>query len=532
MGDFVTRFENKEQDMPGTPNTPKLAVKVRGTRIAIALQEIEDAWEAEDYAGAAILSRQLLQSDPGAIQGLVHLARAAALIGDWDDVAEAGGALVRSSPKDAFVAAGKLNRAGRALEAAKIFAQLNVQEDWFDAEAANLARKDADLLIAAGEAAVTKEDSEAANVIWVAGVQIAPRSQILAGKVRRLTRGLKMALANLDPDKDPDDYADVCRDLAWVNPSNLAAAVRFARASERSGETTAVDAWLKVLSLAPDNEAAAARLGNLAGKGQLEDHAISGLLALGRGETFDPIIKVLAAGRDARARKALDKDIRLATQRAAKLKREANPKAYLAAWKDVLALEPDNLRAARKVIGGAGHLRDYAALVDGWAAYLEITPEAAGADRLAAAALRAGDEQRALECLARNRLTGELPKARLNALCKRVLQAGKVALRDSEFDFTLACYQTLTLVDHAGADGLRFALANALAASARRSEIEGDRAGAVAQAEQALELVPDHAAALTLVARHRGDKGPSHLSRALRDQDSHGSNAALELTES
>ncbi|MGX5844167.1 tetratricopeptide repeat protein [Mesorhizobium sp. ArgA1] len=520
--------------MPGTPNTPKLALKVKATRIAIALQDIRAAWEAEDYAGAAGLSRELLKSDPDATEGLVHLARAATLTGDWNDVAEAGEALVRSSPKDAFVAAGKLNRAGRALEAATIFARLNVQEDWFDAESANLARKDADLLIAAGEAASMKEDSWAAKVIWVAGAQIAPRSQILAGKVRRLTRGLKMSLANLDPDKNPDEYLDVCRDLAWVNPSNLAAVVRFARASERSGETTAVDAWLKVLALAPDNEAATTRLGSLAGKGQLEDHAIAGLLALGRSKTSDPIIQVLAGGRDARAKKALDKEVRLATQRAAKLKREANPKAYLAAWKDVLTLEPNNLRAARKVIGGAGHLRDYAALVDGWAAYLEITPDAAGADRLAAAALRAGDEQRALDCLARNRLTGELPKARLNALCKRILHAGKVALRDSEFDFTLACYQTLRLVDYAGADGLRFALANALAGSARKAEIEGDRAVAVAQAEEALELVPDHAAALTLVARHRSDKRASRISGALPDQGQgrYENSAPLELMES
>ncbi|WP_095090576.1 hypothetical protein [Mesorhizobium sophorae] len=520
--------------MPGTTNTAKLVSKVKDARIAIALQDIQVAWEAEDYAGVANLCRELLLSDADATQGLVHLARAATLTGDWEDVAEAGEALVHSSPKDAFVAAGKLNRAGRALEAAKIFAQLNVQEDWFDAEVADLARKDADLLIAAGESASTREDSKAAKVIWVAGAQIAPRSQILAGKVRRLTRGLKMALANADPDTNPAGYVDVCRELAWLNPSNLAAAVRFARASEGSSEIDAVDAWLKVLALDPDHEAAKSRLSSLVSKGQFEDYAIAGLLALGRDGASDPIIQKLAAGRDARAKKTFDKEVRLATQRAAKLKREANPKTFLAAWKEVLRLEPNNIRAAQKVIGGAGHLRDYPALVDGWAAYLEITPDAAGADRLAAAALRAGEEHRALDCLARNKLAGELPKARLNVLCKRVLQAGKVALQDSEFDFALACYQTLRLVDHhAGAEGLRFALANSLAASARKAEIDGDRALAIAQAEETLELVPDHAAALTLVARHRRDKQVDEVPGVLPDQgqSSYGRNALRELME-
>ncbi len=483
--------------------TGKLESKLADKRIILILRDLQTRWEAEDYAGVARRSRELLQSKPGHTDGLIYLARSAALTGDWSDVASAGLALAGKNPKEAFVAAGKLNRAGRSLEAAKILSELDIRDAWFDAEAAELAGKDAPLLMMAGEAAAQRGDGEAAAIIWSAGARIAPRSQVLAGKVRRLTRELKTTLTGLDPAKEPGRYLSLCREMSRLNPANLAAAVRFARASEVSSDTSAIDAWVTVLAIAPDYEPARARLLSLAARYRLESYAIASLLAHGRASEFDKLVHELSAAQDAKAKAALDKRVRLAVQKASRMKRDVDPKAYIAAWTDVLALSPKDPRAAKRVISGASHLRDYTALVNGWLAQLDITPSEAAADRAAAAALHAGEEPRVLDHLARNGLVSLLPRARLEVLYRRVMLAGRTALRGSDFDLAMACYETLALVDknHQGLEGLRLALANGLAANARKAAEAEDRVTAVLLASEALEIVEDHPVALTMVAR-------------------------------
>jgi tetratricopeptide (TPR) repeat protein len=479
------------------------AARVNARSLARALRAIEAAWSAEDYAGVARRSRELLESAPDDTQGLVYLSRAAAFIGDWTEVARTGAALARKSPRDAFVAAGKLNRAGRPLEAAKIFAALEIRDDWFDAEVASMARKDSRLLLTAGMAAKESGDTEAEKVIWVAGARIAPQSHFLAGRVRELFQALKKSVMDLDFDKDPAAYISAHREMAWIDPSHLLAAARLAKAYDRSDEEDAIGGWLKVLAIEPGHMTATASLRKQAGRRNLEDYAIRGLVELGRDEASDPLILELASQRDAKTRAARGGQLRQALQHAAAAQRESDPEAYLKAWKDVLDLDPTHLGAVKRVIGAAGQVGNYPALLDAFIAHLQITPgDVALRERLAAAAVRAGQEQRALEYLAREGLE-DLSADKIEALRKRVASACKQALIASDIDLALTRFRTLVLVDdqHPSLESLGRSLANGLASRANEAERRGDFTVAVLRAEQALEIVPDHPLALTLVAR-------------------------------
>jgi hypothetical protein len=482
----------------------EFGARLHARKIARVLRDIEAAWGAEDYAGVARRTRDFLELEPDNTQGLIYLARAAAFVGDWADVARAGAALTRASPSDAFVAAGKLNRAGRPLEAAKIFVELNLREDWFDDEARSTARKDARLLLKAGMAAGEREDVEAERFIWVAGARLAPQSQYLTTRARMLAVALKNTIADFDFENDPDTYVGVYREMLWLNPANMLAAVRLARALDRSNEKEAIDVWLKVLAVDPDHRAANIQVRRLVKRRGLEEHVIQGLLELGWDEDSAPFLRELIDLREAKARAARDEQLRKALQRAAQVQRDSDPEAYLKAWKDVLALDRKNLGAAKRVIGGAAQAADYPSLVDALIIHLEIMPgDAVLGERLAAAAVRAGQEQRVLEYLVSHGHAELLSKSRLEGLRSRVFGACRSALVASDYSLARVHFRTLALVDdeHPSLGPLGVALANGLASSANEAERREDFTEAVLLAEQALELVPDHPLAVTLVAR-------------------------------
>jgi hypothetical protein len=482
----------------------EFAARVHARKIARALRSIEAAWSGEDYAEAARLSRDFVALEPDNIRGLIYLARAAAFVGDWADVARAGAALTRASPKEAFIAAGKLNRAGRSLEAARIFVELRLNEEWFDDEAMGMARKDARLLLKAGLAADERGDVEAQRVIWTSGGRLAPQSQYLTTRARMLSVALKYTVANLDLEKDPETYIGVYREMLWLNPSNILAAVRLARALDRKSEAEAIDAWLKVLAVEPDHKAANIQLRRLGRRQGLDDQVIEGLLALGWEKDSSPLLQELIDQRDAGARAAHDEQLRQALRHAAQAQRDSDAGDYLKAWKDVMALDPAHLGAAKRVIGAAAQAGDYAALVDALIIHLEIVPgDAVLAERLAASAVRAGQEPRVLEYLARRGSTELLSKGRLEGLRSRVFAACRSAVIASDYGLARAYFSTLALVDeqHPSLEPLASSLANGLASSASEAERREDFTVAVLLAEQALELVPDHPLALTLVAR-------------------------------
>jgi tetratricopeptide (TPR) repeat protein len=472
-----------------------------------SISAIKSAWNEKAYEQVASQCRKVLEDDAGNVHGLIYLSRAAAYTGDWPDVAQAGAALTRQSPRDAFNAARKLNRAGRALEAAKIFSNVDIRPDWFDATMADLAWKEGISLLKAGQAAVDDNDVESAKILWVAGAHIAPRSQLLKDRVTDLALEVRAMARRQDLATDPNAYLKAWKEVLRFNPLDTLAATKVARACERGDEKEAVTAWLKVLAIEPDHEVANERLRKFVGRYDLEDHAIHALVGVGRDGNTDPLILEFAESRDEKARVELEKvtkmRLREALNRARSVGREEEPRLYLEVWKKVLVLNPSDIGAARKIISSATALADYSALVDGLIAHLEITPgDPVLGQRLAKAALNAGQEERALEYLARHGLA-DFSVYQIESLQRRVNQACKNAMKAFEFDHAFRCFHALELADDKDpvVETLRLVLAKKAASQAKEADRQGDLGVAVPLAEKVLRIAPDQPAALTIVAR-------------------------------
>jgi hypothetical protein len=476
--------------------------------VAEVVRELRAVWKDKDYAKAKSLSRKLLEWEAENTFGLIFLARAAVRTDDWGDAARAGHALVLQSPRDAFNAARELNRAGYTAEAAGIYAKLQFSEDWFDGDSPDLAWKEGLSLLKKGDAAMAAGDTQLAKAAWVAGARLAPHSRMLSSRMRDLANAARQTARLQDRDKDMAAYIEAWREVLWFEPSNVSAATKVALAFGRgSDKAAAIDAWLKVLGVESGHEKAIERVLTLAARNDLEDRAIRGLIELGRDEASDPLVCELVANRDAKARKAHEATLRArlreSLSQARALDRETQPRRYLAAWKEVLVLDSKHLNAARNVVSVARQLGDQSELVDGLIALLEITPDdQATRERLCSAALRAHQEQRALDYLARHG-HADLSEPRIESLHKRVYKACRNAMRADDCDLALSCFQTLALVDHSHpwVEALRPSLAKKAASGARSAEKEGNLATAVPLAEQVLQIVPDQPTALAVFAR-------------------------------
>jgi hypothetical protein len=482
-------------------------IRVDMKEVGQTVNAIKTAWTEKNYERVAAECRKLLEHEPENVYGLIYLARAAPHTGDWPDVVHAGWALTRRSPRDAFTAARKLSHAGHVLEAARIFSDLEIRSDWFDAKLGELAWREGVSLLKAGQAAAEVKDFESAKIIWMAGLRIAPRSQLLRDRVSEFGREARNVALKQDLEKDPVAYINAWREVLWFYPADVIAATRIARALEKDNQKDGLAAWLRLLVIDRGHEHANERVRRLVKRNDLEDHAIRAMVELGWDETTDPLIREFAESRDAKASDALEKTLRArrreAQSRARVVDREADPRGYLEAWKTVLVLHPGDLGAARKVISSARALKDYSELAEGLIAHLEITPgDRSVGLRLASAALRAGQEERALEYLARHGMADFSVRQIVN-LRRRVLQACRNAMLASDFDHALSCFRALELAspDDPAVEALRPSLARKAALNAREAEREGNLVAAVPLAEKVLQVVPDQPIALTIVAR-------------------------------
>jgi hypothetical protein len=124
------------------------------------------------------------------------------------------------------------------------------------------------------------------------------------------------------------------------------------------------------------------------------------------------------------------------------------------------------LRAAQKAAGAARKSGDESKLVEALIALLGITPDdGAARDRLATAALRAHQEQRVLDWLARH-AQADLSAPKIETLHERVYLTCADALSAGDRDLAHKCFETLALVDdaHPRLESLRASLAEAPAA--------------------------------------------------------------------
>ena len=140
--------------------------------------------------------------------------------------------------------------------------------------------------------------------------------------------------------------------------------------------------------------------------------------------------------------------------------RAAEPQLFLEMWKNVLILDPNNLAAIRRVVGGAAYLRDYGQLAEAVIRHLEVTPgDSELGEKLARSAVRSGLEVRALEFLANQELV-DLSVRPIEQLHKRVVQLCKAALATNDAEQALRSFRALELADekHPEVEALRPAL--------------------------------------------------------------------------
>jgi len=110
----------------------------------------------------------------------------------------------------------------------------------------------------------------------------------------------------------------------------------------------------------------------------------------------------------------------------------SNPTAFVAAWEDVLSIDPNNGAALKYLAIAAEQRLDYTGAIFFWSRKLELDrADAVAAKRMARAAMRAGLENEALGCLHRNDLIS-LDIDHVAQLARRTYRAAKFALRSAD----------------------------------------------------------------------------------------------------
>jgi tetratricopeptide (TPR) repeat protein len=472
-----------------------------------ALRRIKAAWDNADAVSVSVDCRELLELEPDSEFALRYLARAAALTEDWSDVFSAGLALASRRPAEAFSAARKLNKAGFTLQAARIFSELRIGPDWFSAKVADTAAKEAMGLLKAGTAASARGDDSLAKACWVAGAHISPTSKVFPERLLLLAKAALEETRQQDLSLNPVAYIAAWREVLSLQPKHVGAATRIAKAYDVTEKREdSVRAWLQVIAIEPENGTAVAKLLRLAKLGHA-DLVIRGLSELGRDEVSDPLVAQLRRARDDQANKlherATKERYRETLLHARTVDRDAAPRKYLEAWKDVLVADPNNQIAANKIVGVANRLHDYAELADGLIVLMDIT----GGDhlmavRLAKTALRAGSEEQALGALARHG-AADFSVTPIANLRKRVIRTFRISMRQSELGVALACFKALTIADGADPEieALKPTVVKKVVSEARTAEKSGDFAKAVPLANEALAIDPFNPLALAIVAR-------------------------------
>jgi tetratricopeptide (TPR) repeat protein len=472
-----------------------------------ALRQVKVAWDGRDAAAVVAHCREILEFDPDSEFALRFLARAAPLTEDWSILSDAGIALARRRPSEAFNAARHLSRAGYILQAAQIFSEIDIGPDWFNARAAEAAAKESLSLLKVGMSAAASGDERFARICWIAGARLNPTNRIFQERLLSLANAALQAARREDPARDPVAYIAAWREVLSLRTDDLDAAKRVARACDMSeSPEECVRAWLHVLAIEPDDPAAKIKLRRLALQGQL-DVVIQGLVELGRDELGDPLICELREAQREKANKlherATKERLREAIGYARSLDREAAPRKYIEAWKDVLVADPKSLVAANKVISAARHLQDQGELASGLITVIDITGgDESLALRLAKAALRAGCEEQAVKTLARHGLM-DPAVPHILSLRKRVLRTCRIALRSGDFATALTSFKALASADAFDTEllALQPTLLKKAAASARTAEKSGDLAAAVPLALEVLEIEPGQPLALGIAVR-------------------------------
>lgn len=202
---------------------------------------------------------------------------------------------------------------------------------------------------------------------------------------------------------------------------------------------------------------------------------------------------------------------KLAVLQAAALKKaraedwDVNPAGYVEAWKDVLALDPNSVMAAKKVATAADKQDDFVGSFEAWCRVLNLEPANPLAPaRLSRSALQAGREFAALSVLSKFGLD-DPQDPQIAKLRKRVLNECRRALRAGEGDRAFDCLSLLMKrpsETEASFDTLRPTVVRKLERQAKLAQKARDREHAMGLAERILKFDQSNAFALLAFARH------------------------------
>ena len=477
--------------------------------LAVGLMEVEPcvrdvkaAWSRQEPQKVVDLCQRILAQNGNNETAWLYLARASVLVKDWEAASAAGKALAASHPREAFVVARRLNHNARERQAAEIFAVLDIRPDLFDATLSSFAWQEAASLLAYGEKVFASGDYNAATQIWQAGWRIAPGNLQLRQRMVERILAVRAQAKRTKVVPDPLAYAKAWKAVLDLCPHDVIAAEKVARGYEHIEEKAAILPWIDVLAIDTSHAKARERIRKIADQRNLENHAIDLLVKAGLGKEQADLIATLIEIRDAKHDAWVRRERRERIRLAREVDRVSNPEGYLLAWKHVLAICPADHGAARKIISVAKPLGKFQELVDHAIIYLGIMPgDPAIARALASAALKAGDEVRALEFLAREGLA-DLAVQSIMRLHQRVHQDCRRAIQKEDYDRALDCIGALHRADeeHEYVVALRKIVLHEAASLAKIANKAQDFDRSIGLARKILEIRPDEPVALSIVA--------------------------------
>lgn len=257
------------------------------TNIVESLRKLKSAWREGDFKSVLKLADGL----PTDISGVQKLRLKAALkTEDWAVVVDAAPHLTAEEPKLVLMAAKTLLRKDKASDAARLLLPL----DKHRSERQEIAEQTAASLLKSGALASQEGDTRKAADLWRLGAKLSPGNVALKRKLSDALAAAVQRAKSLTTVRGLDAYVDAWETVLSIDPENIAAAKRLVVVAEQKSNTSQAFAlWGRLLNLEPTNKAIPLRLTKAAVQAGDEAEALIRLHAAGHDGSHDNVMKML-----------------------------------------------------------------------------------------------------------------------------------------------------------------------------------------------------------------------------------------------
>ncbi|REF89095.1 hypothetical protein DES32_0309 [Methylovirgula ligni] len=257
------------------------------TNLVESLRKLKSAWREGDLK--AVL--KLADSLPTDLSGVQKLRLKAALkTEDWAVVSDAALHLVSEEPGLVLTAAKTLLRKDKASDAALLLLQLKEHTP----ERHEVAEQTATVLLKSGALASQKGDARKAAELWCLGAKLSPENVALKRKLSEALAAAVQRAKSLTTVRGLDAYVDAWETVLSIDPENIAAAKRLVVVAEqKSNASRAFALWARLLNMEPANKAIPLRLTKAAVQAGDEAKALVRLHVAGLDGSDDNAVKVL-----------------------------------------------------------------------------------------------------------------------------------------------------------------------------------------------------------------------------------------------